>query len=362
LNSTVFLNGRFLSQPTTGVQRFSRQLLDALDRLLVEGDPQVASFDWVCLTPYSNDPAPGWKNIAVRSCGHLKGNPWEQIDLPVQTQGQVLVNLGNMGPFLKKRQGVVFHDASVFAIPQAYSTSFRLKHQLGLHLLGRTAPLIFTVSEFSRQEIAHYTGIKPEKIRVLAEGCEHIRSVPADPAILQRHNLGDKPYLLVISNLSPHKNLTGLVKALALIPDPPFEIVFAGITYAPVFQLGAQPLPAIIRQIGSVTDGELRALYEHAGAFIFPSRYEGFGLPPLEAMACGCPVIAARAASLPEVCGQAALYCDPLDPQDMADQIMQVMNDPNLRDQLRGLGLARAGCFTWKETARRFVDGVKSIS
>lgn len=362
MDNEFYLNGRFLIQPATGVQRFTRQLLDALDRLLQAEDPCIAGQRWTCLVPPASAVVSPWRRIAVREVGRLHGNLWEQIDLLLATRGQRLADLGNMGPLLKPGQAVVFHDASVFAFPQAYSIPFRLKHQLGLRLLGRTARHIFTVSAFSRQEIARYAGLDPRKIHVLHEGCEHILTHPPEPGILERHGLVGRPYLLVVSNLSPHKNLAGLVQALQHIPNPAFEVVFAGITYAPVFQLGAPSLPTAIRQVGQVSDGELRALYEGATGFIFPSLYEGFGLPPLEAMACGCPVIVSRTASLPEVCGPAALYCDPHDPPDMAAQIQRLMTDPALRADLRQRGMERAAAFNWTETARRFVKELSDVS
>lgn len=361
LDKEFYLNGRFLNQPATGVQRFTRQLCDALDRLLQADDPHTANLRWTCLAPPGSGVTSPWQCIPVREVGRLKGNLWEQIDLLLATRGRRLADLGNMGPLLKAGQAVVFHDASVFAFPHTYSRPFRLKHQLGLRVLGRTAGCVFTVSDFSRQEIARYAGIDPQRIHVLGEGCEHILAHPAEPGILERHGLGRRPYLLVVSNLSPHKNLAGLVRALQLIPNPAFEVVFAGITYAPVFQIDAPALPAAIRQVGQVTDGELRALYEGAAGFIFPSLYEGFGLPPLEAMACGCPVIASNTASLPEVCGPAALYCDPRDPQAMAAQILRLMTNPALQANLRQLGLQQAARFTWAETARRFIRELTNL-
>ena len=106
-----------------------------------------------------------------------------------------------------------------------------------------------------------------------------------------------------------------------------------------------------LTQVGYVSDGELRALYENAVCFVFPSLYEGFGLPPLEAMHCGCPVIVSRCASLPEICGDAALYCDPNDPADLAAQIRVLAQSPSLRTELREAGLARVQRFTWKQSA-----------
>ncbi|MGH9891149.1 MAG: glycosyltransferase family 4 protein, partial [bacterium] len=116
-----------------------------------------------------------------------------------------------------------------------------------------------------------------------------------------------------------------------------------------------------IRAIGYVTDGQLRALYERAACLVFPSLYEGFGLPPLEAMACGCAVITSDTTSLPEVCGDAALYCDPSDPRDIAAQISAVLTRPDLAAELRVRAVARSRLFRWKATARAVMKVVEDI-
>jgi glycosyltransferase involved in cell wall biosynthesis len=122
-----------------------------------------------------------------------------------------------------------------------------------------------------------------------------------------------------------------------------------------VFQ-DACVLPATVKQIGYVSDQELRALYESAGCFVFPSFYEGFGLPPLEAMCCGCPVVASRAASLPEICGEAAIYFDPKSPEDIAEKIDKVMSNARLRAEMGNDGKRRATAFSWESCARVIWD------
>jgi glycosyltransferase involved in cell wall biosynthesis len=127
-----------------------------------------------------------------------------------------------------------------------------------------------------------------------------------------------------------------------------------------VFGAGPVTPPRPARYVGRVTDPQLRALYEAAGCLIFPSLYEGFGLPAVEAMRCGCPVIAATGSSLPEICGDAALFCDPTSPDDFARAADRLLSDPRLRDTLRARGLARASGFTWDRTARALIDIIAS--
>ncbi len=131
------------------------------------------------------------------------------------------------------------------------------------------------------------------------------------------------------------------------------DLVIAGGNYAHVFQPVQYPRVAGVHWVGFMTDAELRALYERAALFVFPSRYEGFGFPPLEAMACGCPVVMSNRASLPEVGGESALYCDPDEPGALIDAVQSILADSKLRSRLVAAGRKRAKQFTWRESAKR---------
>jgi glycosyltransferase involved in cell wall biosynthesis len=195
-----------------------------------------------------------------------------------------------------------------------------------------------------------YFGSRAGRIEVIPESGEHILRVAADPSVLARFDLGGRPYVLCVGSQAPHKNLGAVARAAALLDDPDIRIVAVGGAGSRVFTEAASGATRLMRT-GHVTDGELRALYENAHCFIFPSLYEGFGLPPLEAMHCGCPTIVARRAALPEVCGDGALYCDPDDPSDIATQLRRVLSSSLLRSELRERGLVRAKVFTWQGAA-----------
>jgi glycosyltransferase involved in cell wall biosynthesis len=158
------------------------------------------------------------------------------------------------------------------------------------------------------------------------------------------------PDILAVGSRSPHKNLAAVVQAVSRLGGSALPLVAAGGANTRVFN-PAELNGNSFHAVGYVTDLELRALYEQAACFVYPSLYEGFGLPPLEAMTCGCPVVVSRAAALPEVCGDAALYCDPHDPENIAEQIRTVLHDSGRRAELRERGLARARCFTWGRAA-----------
>jgi len=141
-----------------------------------------------------------------------------------------------------------------------------------------------------------------------------------------------------------------------------YDVVLTGTTNSRIFRNAVPEVPSRVRHLGYVSDGELRALYEGAACFLYPSLYEGFGLPPLEAMACGCPVVVSRSGSLPEVCGDAALYCDPLDPADIARATSSVVGSPTLRSELASLGIQRAKHFTWEQTARNLMTVIEEVA
>ena len=357
----IFFNGRFLTQPLTGVQRFAFEVIGALDGMIDRGEIDCAAYRLTCLAPRHSNNSPSWKWISVQPVGGLTGNLWEQIDLPRHTRGNLLINLCNVGPFMKPFQAVTIHDTAVFAVPQSYTLPFRLKYRLNISVLGRRAPLIFTVSQFSKTELVRYLHISPEKIHVVPEGSEHILEVTPDPAVFERFSIGQRPYFLVVSSKSSHKNLPAVLEATRLLEQVDFDLVIAGGTYSKFFRSENYDFPLWVKDVGVLKDAELAALYRGAVGLIFPSLYEGFGLPPLEAMACGCPVIVSRAASLPEVCGEAALYCDPYDPADIACQIQRLLDDSALQAKLRQAGLRQAKRFSWTEAARLMWREVENL-
>ena len=174
------------------------------------------------------------------------------------------------------------------------------------------------------------------------EGGEHILREAADTAVLARHGLVPGRFALVVGTKAAHKGLAGLAEAQAMLASRGLVLAVAGATDAAVFRQGGDPAGQAVVPLGRVSDAELRALYEAALCLIFPSRYEGFGLPPLEAMTCGCPVIAADAAAVPEVCGDAALWFDNDGPRRLPDALARLLDEAGLAATLRTRGLARA--------------------
>lgn len=347
---TVFINGRFLTQRITGVQRYALEVLLALDRRLQAG-LEGADFECVVLAPPGTTPPP-LQAIEFREVGHLRGNAWEQLSLARATRGQLLFSFSATGPISKSRQMVTVHDAAVYAVPQAFSVRFRSWYKVLLGQLGPRLPLVLTVSQFSKRELVRHFGFDAQKVRVTTEGFEHILRQTPDTRVLEKHRLRSKRFVLAVSSRTPNKNFGLIVDAVQRLKEPDFEVVVAGGVDPRVF--GGVNLPDLpfVRSVGYVTDAELRALYEHAAVFVYPSLYEGFGIPAIEAMACGCPVIASNAASVPEVCGDAALYVSPHDAAGLATLISRLMTDPEERERLARAGQSWVQRYTWDESAR----------
>jgi len=354
----IYLNGRFIGWRVTGVGRAARELSVRLLRLL-EDNPE---YQGSIIAP-GNRPGTALAALEPRARQSLAaGVLWEQAVLPFRSRDGFLVSFSNTAPLALRRQLVVVHDASVFAVPGNYSFAFRTWYQVALNILLRRAGTVVTDSAFSRDELSRYCGVPGERISVIHCGCDHLDGVPADPAILHRAGLARDGYVLAVGTPSRAKNLGVLLEAMARLKRGGLRLALAGEMEPRVFNANRIALPPWVSVLGTVSDGELKALYEHALCFAFPSRYEGFGLPPLEAMRCGCPTVVSSAASLPEVCGDAALYADPDDAGALARHIAAYLDSADLRQAHRSRGLAQAGRFSWDASARKFLALIENAA
>jgi glycosyltransferase involved in cell wall biosynthesis len=352
----IVLNARFFNRPVTGVERLALELTRGIRLLLAaRGLPDIEVAVPAGTPVAENITALGVPTPAVHSVGRLGGHAWEQVELARAVPDAWLLNLCNTGPIGRRRQALMICDAQVMLHPESYSRAFRWWYRVMTTLASRRAAAVFTISEFSKAQLERFGLVPPGKAQVLRLGVDHLDAVVSDASILARHGLEAQPYILAIGSLARHKNLTMLVDAFAEADLPEVNLVIAGGGNPRIFQSAGLREASNIRFLGRVSDGELKALYGSALAFACPSLSEGFGFTPLEAMAMGCPVVATTGGAVPEVCGDAAVYADPLDRDTWRDALRTMVGDAALRVDLAQRGKARASLFTWREAAHRML-------
>jgi glycosyltransferase involved in cell wall biosynthesis len=354
---TVFINARFLTQPQSGVQRYAGELVSALDRRL-QSDAGLRQSLGPVVALHPRDPVVdhGWQQVKLRALRGGTGHVWEQGALWRASRGGILLSLGNSGPLLHRRQVLALHDANLWEIPQAFSRRYRVLHRFLRPRLARRAAALISVSHFSARALAARTGVSLDRFTIIPNAATHILSVDGDPNTLDRYGLYKGGYLLTVGNQSPNKNIQRLVTAHTKSGSLTLPLVVVGGAVTGLSGCTARTTDRV-RPLGRVSEPELKALYEGAAGFVYPSLYEGFGIPPLEAMQLGIPVLAARRTALPEVLGDAPLWFDPTHVPDMA-RALQAFDDldPCGRRQMSEKGLRRCGLFDWDRSAGDLVS------
>jgi glycosyltransferase involved in cell wall biosynthesis len=279
-----------------------------------------------------------------RALSHRAGHAWEQLVLPVQSaRADVLLCPANLAPVAARNVAVILHDAAPLRHPGWYSGLYAAWQRRLLPLIARRARTVITVSPFSRNELKELLNVEAEVVY----GGVDPRFGQATPARRER------PYVLCVASHTARKNLRALTLAASALAREGVELVVAG-GHRP--QFAAEQGLEGLTLLGHVPDDELPGLYAGAEAFVLPSRYEGFGLPILEAMASGTPVVAANTTALPDTAGGAARLVDP-EPEPLRDALIAVLGDDAERERLRRAGLERARAFTWERTARE-IDAI----
>lgn len=350
----IAINGRFLTQRTVGVQRFALEVVRATDSLIDSGEYAALAGRIEVLAPPAARDLP-LRHIPVRHCGMTNGYFWEQFEFPLHARGRFLLNLCMLGPIAVRRQIVVIHDATVRARPSTFALGFRAAYNVLIPLLCRRALCPVTVSEFSRREIGKWYGVDVSHMPVCLEGGDHMLETPAENSVIERLGLVGRKFFLCVG-MGNNKNPETLFAAFAKAGLPDALLVITGSRNDRVNGRHRELVSNAVRYAGYVSDAELRSLYEHALALTFPSHYEGFGLPPVEAMTCGCPVIISKQPALVEMAGDAALQCSADDAEELAGLMRLVHDDPIRRAAMIDAGRARAVRLTWRATARILLD------
>lgn len=334
----VVINGRAAMRPQiTGVERWAREMTERLPSL-----------------------RPGAYKVIAPSArfAHAAGHAWEQAALPLlarRARASVVFSPASLAPLAWRRNVVVMHDAVVLRHPELYSRLYIAWERRLLPAIAQRARRVITVSEHSRLEILDLLGPDPELVTVVSPGVDERFTPEADSERARRAlGLNARPYVLTVAASGLRKNLLALDVTARRLRAEGLDLVVAGGS-----RMHLQPETALegARYVGYVPDEHLPGLYAGAEAFVLPSLHEGFGLPCIEAMATGTPVVASNRAAIPETCGSAALLVDPTDHEALARAVLTAALDKDASEQLRTAGLSRAATFSWDRTVRE-IDAV----
>lgn len=280
----LYINGRFLTQKITGTQRFAIEVVKALDGMVNRNEIEI-------LSPPGIINAVELKNIAIRCIGNNSGHYWTQVIFPryvLQNRGVSLTMVG-MCPLLCPDYFVA-HDITFIKHPESFSRSFRFAYEIDHALTLKRCKKIFTVSEFSKREICEYFNIFPEMVVVVSNSSTHLLESEFQETDIQKFGIQDDQYYLSVSSRNLHKNQRYIALLAEKYPYKKFVIVGGG-NFSSFTDVKFSKLDNLIFT-GYVEDKELFSLYKHAKGFIFPSLYEGFGIPPLEAITMGVKRVA----------------------------------------------------------------------
>jgi glycosyltransferase involved in cell wall biosynthesis len=354
------INGRFLTQRMTGVQRYAYEIVCALDDILAEALGSAKLPEMRLVMPPGVGVKPVLSRIGICQTSLGSGHAWDQLILPLYAESRVL-SLGNFGPIVARHHIVCIHDANTFIQPESYSRAFGSAYRIVLPLIGKRANRVATVSRFSADMLVKYGVCRGEKIFIAPNGHEHALRWDASRATIPLLAALKRPYVLLQGGHAKHKNVDVILDQAQGLDDAGIDIVVVGAA-SNVFSTNAPALSrSNIHQAGYVGDDDLAALYEGALCLAFPSRTEGFGIPPLEAMARGCPVISSNAASLVEVGGDAVAYVDPDHGEGWRDAIIGLSGNDGLRATMAVQGRRRAALFSWKRSARLYLDEILGL-
>jgi glycosyltransferase involved in cell wall biosynthesis len=369
-NNKIAINATFTHQNPTGLGVYTYELVRELLKSECDFDFNVYSSSNLLknsypnhvtlVTPYTS-PDFGLK-------GHLVRLLWQQTVLPFKLRMErasllfSAVSEGILSPY--RKQIITIHDILPMRHPES-CPKMKYYFSYSLPTLLKNSHAIICISENTKQDIIGYLGVKDKPIYVIYGGLNGQRFYPRKNGTVQK-KYGLTNYLLYIGDLRPYKNVERSLEAFARLDLSKFKFVIGGKRDPRFYPRVEKKIDKLLLKdrvvfLDYVPEKDLPHLYSEAAAFVFPSLYEGFGLPPLEAMACSCPVIVSNAASLPEVCGDAAYYVDPFDVEDIAEGINEVLMNGALRQDLMAKGLERAKLFSWEKAAKEHLKVFEEV-
>ncbi len=319
----IAINGQFTNRRLTGQERFAYEMVSALDDI-----PPSKNIKWVLVIPSNATNIPQLSNIEIVKFGKAKGSLWEQTCFAYYliTRHALSLNLCSIMPVLSP--GIIcIHDLSYKVNPQYFKTAYakisQLWHKFQYHLAWRFAPIIFTVSEFSKRQMIDIYNVPAEKIIVIGNGWEHFKRISDDDTLLiRRPELFVKPFFFSLGSLAPNKNIEWILAVAKTHPQYNFYI--AGNANLTAYGKDYKECDYMnVKFLGYLPDVEIKTLMRKCKAFIFPSLFEGFGIPPLEALSAGAKIIVAKSSCLPEIFEDSAYYINPYDTNINLDVLLE---------------------------------------
>ncbi len=353
MDNNIYINGRFLCNKIDGISRFSLELCKQLKQFGVNFTIVIPK--WL---DFENK-----ERFKIVSYGNLKSHLWEQLDLRIflKMKGDpLLINFSGLGPLFYSNQIITIHDLSFYENKKWFSRSYTFFYSVATPILAKNALKILTVSEFSRREILKYLKIDNEKIEVIYNAVtDNFKSVDSYTSSSEsiKKVIGHK-YLLAVSSIDPRKNLQNLIDSFVELKLQDYKLVLVGKSSSH-FNIKLKVDSESIIFTGFITDNDLSVLYRNCDFFVYPSLYEGFGIPPLEAMSCGCAVLTSAIPSIVEICGDAALYINPLNKESIKEGILKMISDDTLKKEFQARGIIRAEKYNWNDSGSKLYQLIK---
>lgn len=338
----IVVNARFLTQKTTGVQRFAIEISQQLkeyfkNEILFVSPNNLLNTDLA-------------EKLEVKIIGNLNGHLWEQYELVKflkSNNSPLLLNLTNTAPLFYKNKIVTIHDLAFYHHPEWFSKKFTLVYNFLIPRIAKNSKHIFTVSEYVKNDIIKNYKIKDEKVTVIYNSYS---------VIFTFKDLIREKFVLVVGSIDPRKNIKLI---LDIFTKNKMKLVVVGQKNKVFSSLDISNLPDNITFTGYLDDEKLVELYNKASLFLYPSLFEGFGIPPIEAQACGCPVLSSNSTSLPEVGQNSFIYCNPLSLDDINTKIESILNNEDLKEELRQKGFENIKRFSWENSSKKILSVVK---
>jgi len=342
----IVINARFLTQKITGVQRYAIEICKCLPEFVNNKKIILVAPSDVLINREE------LKKYDIIEFGKFKGHLWEQIDLVrfLKKNGNpILVNFGGIGPIYYKNKITYIHDLAFKYFPETFSFVFQKSYNFFVPISVKNSRRVLTVSNYVKKDIENNFKVKNVDVIYAAHSNQ-----------FKNLNLKREKIILAVSSLDPRKNFNRIISAfLQLNTDYKLYFVGAKLKSFSDIKLTKKSAHNNIIFTGYLNDEELIKLYNRASIFIYASLFEGFGMPPLEAQACGCPCIVSNTTSMPEICNDSVEYCNPLSVRDITNKLYHLINDDKRREEIVAKGFENIKNYSWRNSAEKLLQIIK---